>query len=120
MPKLTKTRDRGSRDWYQLEVWRKQRRHQLRAEPLCQRCLRENRITPASEVDHIRPHGGDWTEFRSGALQSLCQSCHWEKTMREMGRRTRPRIGLDGFHLPTPDWREDDEDLEDDLDHRDN
>jgi 5-methylcytosine-specific restriction protein A len=30
----------------------------------------------ATLADHITPHRGDWNEFRLGAIQSLCASCH--------------------------------------------
>jgi 5-methylcytosine-specific restriction enzyme A len=118
MPKLTKTHDRGPRDWYQLECWRKQRRYQLQLEPLCQQCLKERRVTPATQVDHIRPHRGDWNEFRTGALQSLCADCHVRKTNAEMGNRIRRIIGLDGMPiepnlLPVHEEHEDDDDDED-------
>jgi 5-methylcytosine-specific restriction enzyme A len=119
MPKLTKARDRGSRDWYQLEVWRRQRRYQLMVEPLCQQCGKEGRITGATEVDHVTPHGGDWTKFRLGALQSLCRDCHQAKTQRERGYRPRLWYGLDGTPLGRPidpDWREDVDVLEDEDD----
>jgi hypothetical protein len=123
MPKLTKKVDRGSRDWAQLQCSRKRRDFQLRQEPLCAMCLARGLIVPATVADHIRPHRGDWNEFRTGKLQSLCADCHRRKTQAERGYRPRPRVGLDGLHiaepnlLPAPDWRGDDEDLEeDDLD----
>jgi 5-methylcytosine-specific restriction enzyme A len=120
MPKVGKKVDRSPRQtWYARAAWRRARRYQLHLEPLCQQCLKEGRVTPATQVDHVRPHGDNWDEFRTGQLQSLCRDCHWKKTMHEMGRRVRPRIGLDGFPIeyPAGDWREDDEDFEDeDLD----
>jgi hypothetical protein len=27
-------------------------------------------------VDHVVPHKGDWTEFVTGELQSVCEPCH--------------------------------------------
>jgi 5-methylcytosine-specific restriction endonuclease McrA len=109
MPKLTKKVDRGSRDWYQLQCWRKTRRHQLMVQPLCEQCRREGRITVATEVDHVRPHGGDWVEFRTGALQSLCRDCHQVKTQRERGYRPRPWYGFDGSPIGCPPLLMDDE-----------
>jgi 5-methylcytosine-specific restriction protein A len=116
MPKLTKKVDRGSRDWYQLECWRKTRRHQLMIEPLCQQCHREGRITAATVVDHVRPCGDDWTEFRTGEIQSLCARCHAEKTLRERGHRPRLRFGFDGAPIGCPPrLSDDDDDLDQDA-----
>jgi hypothetical protein len=33
-------------------------------------------VTAANVVDHVAPHKGDWTEFVTGKLQSLCEPCH--------------------------------------------
>ena len=45
--------------------------------------------TPATDVDHIRDHKGDWGLFTDREnLQSLCHSCHSRKTAAEMlGKR---------------------------------
>jgi len=56
-------------------AWQKRREAQLRAEPLCAYCLRENCVTPATVADHIKPHRGDPVLF-AGPLQSLCATCH--------------------------------------------
>lgn len=49
---------------------------------LCQMCLKADRVTMASEVDHITPveHGG--TDDLEN-LQSLCRDCHKMKTAYE-------------------------------------
>lgn len=65
--------------------WRKLRELQLRQEPCCAACMKFQKCTPATEVDHIIPHKMDDTLFYSfGNLQSLCKSCHSQKTMREI------------------------------------
>ena len=64
------------REWYQLEVWRRRRRLQLRHFALRAMCLARGITTPATIADHIESHGGDWNAFRLGALQSLCKPCH--------------------------------------------
>jgi 5-methylcytosine-specific restriction endonuclease McrA len=33
-------------------------------------------VTAANVVDHVTPHKGDWTDFITGELQSLCEPCH--------------------------------------------
>jgi 5-methylcytosine-specific restriction enzyme A len=57
--------------------WRRMAKHQLRVEPLCALCLRENRgPVPARIADHITPHHNDPNKFWLGKLQSLCSNCH--------------------------------------------
>jgi 5-methylcytosine-specific restriction protein A len=112
----TRKVDRGGRDWAQLQRSRRRRAYQLQQEPLCRICLARGLITPATVADHIKPHRGDWNEFRLGPLQSLCAACHSEKTRRERGYRPRFRYGFDGMPLPEPNFFpgcEDDEDPED-------
>ena len=43
--------------------------------PLCEKCLKEGRLTEAEQVHHIKPlaEGGDHSD---GNLMSLCSSCH--------------------------------------------
>ena len=71
--------------WYSLAVWTDDLRPgQLLREPFCRKCAQRGLRTPATDVDHIRDHKGDWTVFTDrGNLQSLCHSCHSRKTMRE-------------------------------------
>lgn len=73
---------------YQSREWRVLiRPRQLRKQPLCVECLKENRSIPATVVDHIE----DWKKginakererlFTSESnLQSLCASHHNSKT----------------------------------------
>ena len=50
--------------------------------PVMSQCYAEHRSTPAEQVDHVRPHGGDpllmWDEITN--WQSLCAACHMKKT----------------------------------------
>ena len=67
---------------------------QLLREPFCRECARHGARTPATEVDHIQPHRGDWTVFTDRSnLQSLCHSCHSRKTMAEMRQKPAERLG---------------------------
>jgi len=85
--------------WYCRSNWLKRQRHQLRVQPLCEFCLQEGRLTPASVADHVEPHGGDYTKFRLGKLQSLCASCHSSTKAIVEKRGYDPAIGADGMPL---------------------
>jgi 5-methylcytosine-specific restriction protein A len=66
--------------------WQKYRIRYLRDNPLCVRCLDKGTITPATVVDHIKPHKGDKKLFwDSKNHQSLCKQCHDIKTASEDG-----------------------------------
>ena len=61
--------------------WREARANYLRMHPLCVRCMKYGKITPATVVDHIVPHRGDQLLFwDSENWQSLCKACHDWKT----------------------------------------
>ena len=66
-------------------AWKRIRDRYVAAHPLCERCLKEGRLTPVEEVHHIVPisQGGD---HRESNLMSLCQSCH-TKIHHELGDR---------------------------------
>lgn len=55
---------------------------QLAAEPWCRTCAELGKKTPATIVDHIRPHRGDPVRFFAGKLQSLCKLCHDSRKQR--------------------------------------
>lgn len=57
--------------------WQTARRAYLSANPLCVMCQRRGLTSPASVVDHIKPHEGDWSLFWSRSnWQALCRTCH--------------------------------------------
>jgi 5-methylcytosine-specific restriction enzyme A len=62
--------------FYDTGFWQRRRRLQLIAHPLCRYCAEGGVVTPATHVDHVKPHKGDWTLFCLGELQSLCAPCH--------------------------------------------
>jgi 5-methylcytosine-specific restriction enzyme A len=83
--------------WYGLMRWKKLRRAQLAKQPLCESCLKRDRVVPASVADHVVPHRGDEHLFWTGALQSLCKHCHnGIKQQKETIGYSR-EIGLDGW-----------------------
>lgn len=72
--------------WYKLPIFAKKLRpQQLLREPFCRECARFGLRVPATDVDHIIPHRGDWSLFTDpDNLQSLCHSCHSRKTALEV------------------------------------
>lgn len=54
----------------------------LRDSGLCQVCHKANRITAATEVDHIVPKSRGGTDVPQN-LQAICKQCHQLKTHRE-------------------------------------
>jgi 5-methylcytosine-specific restriction enzyme A len=84
----TPYRDAQRDGLYSTAGWRKMRRMQLARAPWCVDCLGEKVYTPASDVDHIKPHRGNRALFFDyGNLQSLCHSCHSRKTAGEVWGR---------------------------------
>ena len=67
--------------------WRKARLIYLQRNPMCVECLKNKDLTPATVVDHIKPHKGNKELFwdRSN-WQSLCKRHHDIKTAKEDGR----------------------------------
>ena len=56
----------------------------IKQEPLCEMCKENERLTVATEVDHIVPIKKDWSKrLDINNLQSLCHSCHMKKTAGE-------------------------------------
>ncbi|MBQ4266112.1 MAG: HNH endonuclease [Clostridia bacterium] len=61
--------------------WRKARKHFQEKYPLCAKCMKNGKLTPATVVDHIIPHRGDQKLFwDEGNWQPLCKDCHDHKT----------------------------------------
>lgn len=88
IPPKVKTNERKETDMrllrqkaYQNTTWRKMRDCYLREHPLCDECLKKGKITPATDIHHIK------SPFRNGEinyallldednLMSLCKECH--------------------------------------------
>jgi 5-methylcytosine-specific restriction enzyme A len=78
-------RDKRSSAFYKSKAWQLLRLSALsRDNYLCQHCIKEKKIRPAMDVDHIVPIKVNW-ELRLSLdnLQSLCRSCHNQKTKKE-------------------------------------
>jgi len=54
-------------------------------------------VEPATVVDHVKPHKGDWTDFITGELQSLCEPCHNSAKRQVELRGYRCDVGIDGY-----------------------
>lgn len=85
--------------FYKTGFWQRQRRFQLRQEPLCAFCLKRGVVTVARVVDHVEPHKGDWNKFRLGKVQSLCDSCHNSSKRYVEVRGHNIEVGSDGWPL---------------------
>ncbi|MGV3285797.1 HNH endonuclease signature motif containing protein [Bacillus wiedmannii] len=79
----TKTYDKYQRDnqttaFYKSVGWRITRAKALvRDCYLCQRCLKDKKLTPADMVHHIVEVKEDWSKrLDINNLESLCNSCH--------------------------------------------
>jgi len=69
-------------------AWRRLRARVLTEQPLCADCAKRNRITAATQVDHV---DGDPSNNERHNLQGLCASCHSSKTNREQGGFGNPK-----------------------------
>jgi 5-methylcytosine-specific restriction endonuclease McrA len=70
------------------------------AHPVCKFCLERGIVTAANVVDHVVPHKGDWTDFVTGELQSLCEPCHNSAKRQIELRGYRCDVGIDGYRPP--------------------
>lgn len=78
-------------------AWSKLRLRILdRDKRLCQACLSKNKVTVATQVDHIKPKAKGGADDERN-LQSLCAPCHDAKTIRDAGGRPKPEFGPDGW-----------------------
>lgn len=75
--------------WYTTDEWQQLRAEHLLIEPFCRECARAGERTPATVVDHIRPHRGDRRLFLDRSnYQSLCKRHHDQKTALERKQDT--------------------------------
>lgn len=75
-------RDRRSAAFYKSVAWQRAREQvMMRDHRLCQECLKTQRITLATEVDHVIPIKVRWDlRLHLDNLQALCHRCHMRKT----------------------------------------
>ncbi len=85
-------RARRSSSLYQTPRWRQARRAFLAINPTCHECTRQGAITPATFVDHRRPHGGNDAMFWDQSnWQPLCRRCSNMKTGQDIQAREKSR-----------------------------
>jgi len=96
MPNLPKSRQRpwipkkpqhlrevDNASFYNSKRWRALRNYYIQTNPLCAQCKRDNKVTAAQCVDHVKAIsiGGSMVDINN--LQSLCNNCHNKKSARE-------------------------------------
>lgn len=81
-------RDKRAASFYKSVAWRRLREQRLTKDyGLCQDCLMWQRVTPATEVDHIIPIRARWDlRLNLDNLRSLCHKCHAIKTQEDKRR----------------------------------
>lgn len=62
------------------------RRDLFRSQPLCAECVRQGRVTLATERDHVVPLADGGRDEPSNT-QGLCKPCHAAKSAREASQR---------------------------------
>ena len=80
-------RQHSNTKFYQSTEWRKLRALKLEQQPLCEECLRQDKITKAQMVDHIVPINNGGASLDIENLQSLCHRCHNKKSASERHKK---------------------------------
>jgi 5-methylcytosine-specific restriction protein A len=76
--------------WYSSKSWAKLRRAFIARHPLCRICSDNGFVRSANVVDHIVERKDDDSKrLNWDNLQSLCHSCHNNKTAEEKKKRER-------------------------------
>lgn len=83
----TAQKDKERHELYNSSQWRKLREIYRQSHPLCEECLKENVVTPTSDIHHIlspfEPNISEmerWQRLLSmDNLQALCKEHHAEK-----------------------------------------
>lgn len=91
---------------YSTKQWQQVRKIYLNLHPICEVCQKLDRITPASQVDHVKAIEDGGAAFDLANCMALCQRHHSRKTVmkdRGFGNKvsTKPLIaGCDINGLP--------------------
>jgi 5-methylcytosine-specific restriction endonuclease McrA len=68
---------------YNSARWKAVREKQMKIQPLCEACLKNDLTEAATQVDHIKAITFGGSELDLKNLQSLCYRCHGKKSKRE-------------------------------------
>jgi 5-methylcytosine-specific restriction protein A len=79
-------RDKQSQSFYNSAAWKKLRSIKLCLDPLCEECYKKGILSKATIADHIVPRKQGGVPLDINNLQSLCQSCHSKKSVKEGSR----------------------------------
>ncbi|MGI9043502.1 MAG: HNH endonuclease [Gemmatimonadaceae bacterium] len=71
---VARSRPAGSQRFYSSAYWQKVRAQVRREQPICQRCWKQNRLTPSQSVHHL---DNDFRNNESSNLEALCNACHF-------------------------------------------
>lgn len=84
-PKKNSDRKKERSEIYNSKQWKKMRKAKIMMNPLCEECLKSNKITTATQVHHIDSfmyyEGNERLAkaFDFNNLESLCDECHEKK-----------------------------------------
>lgn len=79
---------------YYTYQWKKLRKAYIGENPLCEMCAKRGINTPARVVDHIKEISDGGEPFDWDNLQSLCNECHYRKTLDERRKRNAEQKGF--------------------------
>jgi 5-methylcytosine-specific restriction enzyme A len=103
MAKQTHERNYGSapKAWtklYRRNRWAKISKLVLQRDKICQQCLRDGKVEPATLTHHVNEWRPNSTEldFWKGPFEALCFTCH-EKIHGRSNKEYVRDIGIDGF-----------------------
>lgn len=97
---LINTKARPWRKLYATARWQKLRELKLSHNPICERCLDQEIVEPATVVHHRKPHKGEDTLFHDfDNLEALCKPHHDRDGRLEDNGKTVIRFGPDGWPL---------------------
>ena len=88
-----------ARKWYRTKAWAIRRRDQLAAHPMCCLCEAEGviRYKERMIVDHHPRHNGDYLQFFTGPVRTLCKHHHDTQAQADEARGFSVQIGADGW-----------------------
>ena len=96
--------EQRARAWYKGAQWRRLRARQLQRHSLCERCLQQGHITPATVVHHRIPHKNRiWLLFFDpNNLASSCVAMPRHHRARHRGTRIRSSVASNGEPIDPP------------------